>query len=35
MGKALSRWISAGQNMWEDDAKVDIEQKLDEYGILK
>jgi hypothetical protein len=21
--------------MWEDDAKADIEHKLDEYGILK
>ena len=35
MRKALSRWISARNGMWEEDAKVEIEHKLDDYGRLK
>jgi len=32
MRKALSRWISARNDMWEEDAKVEIEKKLEDYG---
>ena len=35
MRKALSRWISARNDLWEDDAKVEIEKKLDDYGQFK
>jgi hypothetical protein len=35
MRKALSRWISARNDMWEEDAKVEIEKKLEDYGLMK